>query len=142
MENVKDVANSIIIFSNKNNISIDNLRLQKLLYFIEKEYIAQTDSLLFKEEFEAFRYGPVIKSIWRKYSTYGAKEIKLNQTEVSVSLLNAYFIESKVLSYSKFSTWSLVEKSHKDKVWNDAKNKYNKIINNEELIEFVRENEN
>ena len=50
-------------YKRENNVSIDEMKLHKLLYFAQRESIIQTDEPLFTDEFEAWKYGPVLKEI-------------------------------------------------------------------------------
>lgn len=42
---------------------IDEMKLHKLLYFAQRESLAITNTPLFEEEFEGWKYGPVCKEI-------------------------------------------------------------------------------
>lgn len=46
---------------------MDEMKLHKLLYFVQREAIIQTDEPMFKERFEAWKYGPVMVEIRRMY---------------------------------------------------------------------------
>lgn len=48
-------------------IRIDEMKLHKLLYFIQREAIVQTDEPMFEDKFEAWRYGPVLVRIRQMY---------------------------------------------------------------------------
>ena len=70
-------ANHILAVAYENNLSVTNLQLQKIMYFIMR---AQKDNLellseMYDEPFYVWYYGPVIPSIHRKYSGYGSRAI-------------------------------------------------------------------
>lgn len=72
-----DVARYIINYSNEKNYSISNLKLQKLLYFVQAYYLAFTPSHepCFSEEIEAWDFGPVVPSVYREFKSFGGGDI-------------------------------------------------------------------
>ena len=72
MERVYDVAQ--YIFDEYNRISgqlIDEMKLQKLLYFSQRESLAILGIPMFNAEFEGWRYGPVCKDVRNAYTFHG-----------------------------------------------------------------------
>ena len=68
---ILDVAKELICKFNREDKDITQLKLQKLLYFIEAYYMAMYDKdSLYKEKFYAWTYGPVSKEIYSKYKNY------------------------------------------------------------------------
>lgn len=64
------IANTILRLSFRENIPITPMKLQRLLYFIYKDYLIKINQSLFSERFEAQNYGPslsVIHSNFRQY---------------------------------------------------------------------------
>ncbi|MFC3295544.1 DUF4065 domain-containing protein [Clavibacter michiganensis subsp. insidiosus] len=53
------------------------MKLQKLLYFAASEYAKRTgsDSLL-SEPFMMWKYGPVVRSVYDEFRSYGAGRIR------------------------------------------------------------------
>lgn len=74
---VLDVARYIINYSNEENYSISNLKLQKLLYFVQAYYLAFTSSHepCFSDEIEAWDFGPVVPSAYHEFKSFGGGEI-------------------------------------------------------------------
>ncbi|MDR6168762.1 putative phage-associated protein [Microbacterium paludicola] len=44
------------------------MKLQKLMYIAQANYLASTNRRLFSATVEAFEHGPVVYSVWREYS--------------------------------------------------------------------------
>ena len=99
------------------------LRIQKLLYFIFKDFYKSHNLILFEENFEAWINGPVVPEVYFSYRNYF-----LNQEEQE--FINTFeciedFLESKQLKmideviskYVKYATYELVEMSHNEKAW-------------------------
>lgn len=76
MVSAVSVCNSILKRSFDEKIDITPMKMQKLLYFVYKEYLKQTDCPLFEERFEAWKYGPVIDSVYQYLKKYKYNSIK------------------------------------------------------------------
>lgn len=76
MASVFDVANFFIDTVNKTyDDFITNLKLNKLLYYAQGAFLARTERVLFVEHIEAWRLGPVVPEVYRKYSVCGGNPI-------------------------------------------------------------------
>lgn len=56
-------------------IKCTQLKLQKLVYFCFADYLCDTGKELFTDKIYAFKYGPVVDSVWKKYKDYGYEDI-------------------------------------------------------------------
>lgn len=54
---------------------LSNLKLQKMLYMADMNFVGQNGSRLVNEDFEAWDYGPVLPSLYQKCKAFGAKPI-------------------------------------------------------------------
>ena len=81
-----DLANYIINKSIDLEKPISNLQLQKILYFVNLLYLHDTKSFLINEneEFQAWRHGPVIPDVYRKFAINGGVKIYDKQEEVDI----------------------------------------------------------
>lgn len=70
------ISNNILNLANKDGIPITPMKLQKLLYFLYREYLKKTNEPLFSERFETWKYGPVISSVYSEFCHYRDKPIK------------------------------------------------------------------
>ena len=50
-------------YKDEKNTEIDQMKLHKLLYFSQRESIIRTGQQMFKDQFEAWKYGPVIVKV-------------------------------------------------------------------------------
>lgn len=72
MARVLDVAIYII-----SSMQVDNLKLQKLLYYSQAVHLVMHDGKpLFDESIEAWAYGPVVRSVYNRYKRNGFDAIK------------------------------------------------------------------
>ena len=72
---VQALANTILQRSFEERIRITPMKLQKLLYFICADYMKKNNKPLISENFEVWKYGPVLSSIYYEFQSYGAKPI-------------------------------------------------------------------
>ena len=101
------------------DMPVSNLKLQQMLYFLEINFIINSGASLIDEKFEAWQYGPVLKSVYDKYSFFAASSIKVRQ-ETQNDLPNEHknSIINNIDHLAKIDAWLLVEYSHKpDTPW-------------------------
>ena len=58
-------------------VDISNLKLQKVLYFIQKGFLCRKENPCFNDRIEAWQYGPVVPSVYSIFSASGSSSIKL-----------------------------------------------------------------
>lgn len=66
-----DVAKYIL-----SKITCTQLKLQKLVYLCFADYLCDTGKLLFTDKIYAFKYGPVVDTVYKKYKEYGYEAIE------------------------------------------------------------------
>lgn len=67
----KSIANAFLLLANRDGLTIDPLKLQKLLYFANGYYMAENDGQpLINEYFEAWDYGPVVPTVYYEFREY------------------------------------------------------------------------
>jgi uncharacterized phage-associated protein len=70
-----DVSRHIFKRCRDTGTVITNRKLQKLLYFIQGDFLAGTGEPCFFEELEAWEWGPVVPEVYRRYQPFGDKHI-------------------------------------------------------------------
>lgn len=75
MISVQALCNTILKKSFDENIPVSPMKLQKLIYFIYRDYLQRTDTPLFTEEFQTWQYGPVLRSVYDEFKTFRANRI-------------------------------------------------------------------
>lgn len=134
----KDIAKYIVNRCIEKHRPISNLQLQKILYFCQKEYKKNTGITLFRDDFEAWQYGPVIPSVYRMFSLFGGMKINRQANEeIEIDSDTRSVIDQIVDRYSSYPAWDLVSMTHKkggpwDQVFKDGKG--NKRTIRKELI--------
>ena len=75
MYKAKDVAAYIINKQVDDGCPISNLKLQKILYFVQAEFLVSKDEPCFDDIIEAWDFGPVIESVYNVYAVNGGNLI-------------------------------------------------------------------
>jgi uncharacterized phage-associated protein len=69
------VANEIILLAKAAGRPPTQMKLQKLIFFAHGWHLALADAPLVDEQFQAWKYGPVIPSVYQKFKQYGTMGI-------------------------------------------------------------------
>lgn len=153
---VMDIARFIINYSNEKKYLISNLKLQKLLYFVQAYYLGLTDkhNPCFSEDFQAWDFGPVMPKVYQTFKKYGASNIpEINEyiTEASnifdkkkvkynidtIDITDRFNILKIVDAFSSYSSTDLVKITQKQSPWINAYVPYeNKKISKESIKDF------
>lgn len=115
-----EIAKYVIVHEHNNGREISNLRLQKLLYFIQAKVLVETGEPCFDDIMEAWDYGPVVPVVYHEYKIFGSLDIKINPIKVTIEGKIAELIDLIIDYCSKFPTYQLVEITHKQNPWKQA----------------------
>ena len=104
------VANYIL---NNSLQPVSNLKLQKMLYFIQGFALIHLGRPLFNDEIQAWTYGPVIPSVYRAYMHFGSNAItQTAPAEIITNPAIKNFLDSMIRSMQPFSGADLVRMTH------------------------------
>jgi uncharacterized phage-associated protein len=136
-----DVAKYII---NANIHDIDNLKLQKLLYYCQGIHFCLSDTPLFDDEIEAWQYGPVVPCVYKKYKSYGFEPIhKISNTEnIRLSNTEREAIDMTLSYYGLMSGVTLINKTHQETPWKSVfkPGKKHLIISKDSIKKYFQDN--
>ena len=157
MYKVLEVCRHIINYCNEKDYSVSNLKLQKILYFVQALFVAKTESKepCFEEKIEAWDFGPVVPVAYYEYKQFGSAdipkinsyfEIDLNEkfklkrvdyVDDIISLEDKELIDKMVDRLSDYSTTKLVSITHKQTPWKEAYEcGKNTVITNESIRRY------
>lgn len=71
----KSLANVLLDWAQLKQVSMSNMKLQKIVYFCHADVLAATGRPLIDQTFEAWEYGPVIPSLYTEFKIFGAGPI-------------------------------------------------------------------
>ena len=81
-----EVANYIIEYEHSQKRIISNLKLQKLLYFVQALFIRVKDEVCFKDKIIAWSFGPVVVNVYHAYKYYGGLDITKLKDDVNICI--------------------------------------------------------
>lgn len=98
------------------NEVLDEMKLHKLLYFIQRESLAITGEPAFDGVFEGWKFGPVCREV---RTNFCEGEIVCHTSDISDQL--KYIANNVIIEYGSLAAWKLSELSHKDVAWKNAR---------------------
>lgn len=128
-----EVAGYIVEYCNKNGLNISNLRLQKLLYFIQAYFLIKFNGerIAFNDEIEAWDFGPVVPSIYHKYKRFGSGQIPFNDESYAniFSDDDKKIIEDVIEYFKEKSSIYLMNLTHGQNPWQSVYNRSDRYAN-------------
>lgn len=91
---------------------ISNLQLQKILFYIQKDFIKR-GKLAFPDDIEAWQFGPVVPDVYYHYCGHGATPIFYKYEETNVELNDKNRIDSIIEDKRELNPWEMVQETHK-----------------------------
>lgn len=149
-----DIARYVIKYSNNRDYGVSNLKLQKILYFIQVYFLIQTDSPCFKEPIEAWDFGPVVPDVYKQYKAYGGTDIltiesyisfdsddiwkskRIRFNKINIKDEDKILINKVVDKFSEYSATDLVTLTQHQTPWIDA---FNSGKNNKISLDIIKD---
>lgn len=135
---VLEVNRHIINYSNRMGYGVSNLKLQKLLYFVQAYFLAFTESgtPCFKEKIEAWDFGPVVPNVYYYFCGYGAMKImNYYDEDFSLNYEDRQIIDKIIIEKRDMDPWQLVEETYRaGGAWDKT---YKKGFGNREVISIA-----
>lgn len=153
--NVLEICRHVINYSNEHDYGISNLKLQKVLYFIQAYFLInkKDHNPCFDEKIEAWDFGPVVPEAYHEYKQYGSGDIptvksyflfdngdiwnskRVEYNDNIISPDDKKLIDKVIDKFSNYSATDLVSLTHRQSPWIDV---YAPCQNNEITIESIR----
>lgn len=131
----RQIANYFVQKSFDTGVIMTPMKVLKLSYIAHGWYLALAEKPLLSDAIEAWKYGPVIRSVYQDFKGYGKgqitelrKNFNYSTTDYNVDVVDnpdiIKFLDAIWQVYGKFSGVELSEMTHKkgtpwDIVWND-----------------------
>ncbi len=153
MYDVLDVSRYVINYSNTKGYGISNLKLQKILYFIQAYFLTEDEMTpCFSDDIKAWDFGPVVPRAYHEYKQYGGGNIpfissyytdtpniwnveRIPFDDTVINKKDKEKINSVVDMFRNTSATDLVTLTHNQAPW---KNAYIPGINNTISVESIR----
>lgn len=135
---VKETAEKIIAKARPEyGDEISNLKLQKLLYYMQGFHLACFDAPLFEEDIEAWMYGPVVPSVYELYKENGSNGIACPEGEIIMLSADEEDIFNQVYdAYGQFSAYKLMEMTHNESPWRSTQVGVGHVISKEKIKSY------
>ncbi|NQZ05590.1 MAG: SocA family protein [Algicola sp.] len=119
MISVMTFANALLDRAGEKTIKVTHLKLQKLAYYCQGLHLAVYDLPLFSDEFEAWRHGPVVSTLYHEYKKYGEQFIPHEPGKAFFALTpeNQGMIDFVLESLGNSGEWALVHSTHDEAPW-------------------------
>jgi uncharacterized phage-associated protein len=114
-----DVFNLAEYIINYPEIYVDNLKLQKLLFYCQAVSLAINKKPIFNNRIEAWDYGPVVPEVYAKYRN-GDLGIEKSDAEVKVDPEDLKMADLALDHYGSMSGSKLIQLTHSERPWQDA----------------------
>lgn len=144
MTNTQVVANTFLYHAFQDNVNVSPMKLQKLMYFLFREYAKKSGKRLFSEQFETWPYGPVLPSIYYEFQGYGKRKIDKFARDAQGQVKILSFANNEMLKNCFLSIWGrykycsgpeLSSITHRaDTAWDKAKKKGLPTLDYEDIV--------
>ncbi|MBR5364369.1 MAG: DUF4065 domain-containing protein [Oscillospiraceae bacterium] len=153
------VACFVINYSQQINTPVTNLKLQKILYFIQAHFLTKFNRPCFIEDIEAWSLGPVVPSVYHEFKSYGAGFIPYISTKYPINAFGGRLVsragrisvelKPKEISFpdqsiiklivdklSRYPASTLINITHNQAPWRNAYHHGKKTISNESIKNY------
>jgi uncharacterized phage-associated protein len=126
----RQVTNFLIDVAAESKFALRSIRIQKLLYFCYGFFLIQTGNRLFHNPIEAWKNGPVVRSVWEEYrGVKGPISERANFFSYSQNMKvtapanlqpeDAALVHSVFEDFRDLADWTLVDITHENgTAWN------------------------
>lgn len=139
---VIDIANKIIADTDTSQgDTISNLKLQKMLYYLQGFFMAAFGQKLFEAPVEAWQYGPVVREAYFHFNQFGQGAVNLRGDEQIIELPrkeNELFKEV-MKEFGHFSAIKLMHMTHEEPPWKKTWHESPQgVISDDLLVEYFK----
>ncbi len=140
----QDIASYLLDLSKETGEPLTNIKLQKLVYYSYVWFLVRFGNKLFEEPIVAWKYGPVVVSLYNEYSKYGADIISDapsgDSSNITAEAKN--IIDDVFTIYGKLGGLELANLTHSERPWQETfEQGKEKQIPDELIIEFYKAKE-
>ena len=151
-----DVAYHVINYSYNTSYGVSNLKLQKLLYFVQVYFLITEDRCCFRDDIEAWDFGPVVPTVYRAFCKYGGCTIPpvknipyphpgffdvkyVPYHDDAIREEDKDIIHSVVDKFRDYTATSLVALTQSQEPWIKAWNSKSRIIQLNDLLKYFNQ---
>lgn len=133
-----DIANKILAKATETDYCdlVSNLKLQKMLYYMQGFHLAYFNTHLFEEEIEAWQYGPVVRDVYFTYNEYGNNGIEYKEDVTSLTDEQEDLFNEVYDIFIEYSAIGLMNMTHEEEPWKNTQ--INSIIPKEIMKKYFK----
>lgn len=138
------IARYVINRCDERKRPISNQKLQKILYFIQAEFLVNLDKACFSEEIQAWNFGPVVPEVYKQYRAYGATNIPGGQKDEGFELISRQdkeHLDAIIDNAARYSSSSLTEITRRQSPWKSAYKRKDCVIKQSVIKEYFASDE-
>lgn len=135
------IAAYVVQRCHETGTTVSNLKLQKILYFLQAEFLVSKNECCFYQRIEAWSFGPVVPDVYHEYKIYGGAAIPYvaGSHAVVFAKQDQKRMDRMIDKCSKYSASDLVQITHRQSPWMDAYSPYaNKEITINSIKDFFK----
>ena len=120
MQNVLQIADWFCeMYQRQFHVAIDEMKLHKLLYLAQRESLIQCGRPLFKDEFHAWKYGPVMIKVREAFHSGWFSRMAQTVCQLPSAVVNV--LKFVFDNYAWKNSWSLSRLTHSETSWQLAR---------------------
>ena len=139
----RQVADWFLAWSEHNDATLSNLKLQKLLYYAQGHYLGAHGEPMFDDSIEAWAHGPVVRSVYHDLKQFGNEPIDVDVAlDDDFAWDNFRDVEDDLMrvwnTYGHYAAWALRNRTHREAPWKSTfeQDKKYLVIPQEAMREF------
>ncbi len=135
-----DIANKILAKSSNSEVDglICNMKLQKMLYYMQGFHLAFFETPLFNEEIEAWMYGPVVPPVYEVFKSNRNSGIPFNEEPLKLSKEEEALFSEVYRVYGAYSAIGLMNLTHSETPWKSGSTGVGSIIKKDVMQEYFK----
>lgn len=137
-----DIARYIVNKCVEDNRPVSNLQLQKILYYVQINFMRLLSEPAFDDEIEAWQYGPVVPEVYYEFADCGGTDIYRTYPGVQNLFRNnneKQIVDKVITLCLRLNPWELVERTHRPNTpWARVYQGFPDVIPNEYLYEYAK----
>lgn len=130
----EEIADFFVYLSSKEMVDentpegISPLKIQKLLYFAQAASLSLFKKRVFSEEIQAWKYGPVVPTVYHKYKNFNNNLITSPEgIYISIDTDTAQLLKGIWDLFGKYSASELVQITHNHAPWKNVYEEGNNV---------------
>ena len=154
-----EISKYIVNYANEKGLDITNLKLQKLLYYVQAAFLLLSEGKepCFSDKIVAWLHGPVVENVYYEYSKYRGEHIPKQESVRKIVYKNGKFDFDDIPFYAddipekdriiidrvldgllKYDAWELVRRTHEEQPWIQVK-ETNGEIGRDSIYSYFKE---